>query len=166
MPLLRSSPPKFPTPIRFSPHADTWSHSLRAERRYADTPIHSYNPFATNSARHFSIASNALAASGPSAVTEIRAPVRISAVMMSMILTAEHVRPFDSSVMLLLKRIAQRTISLVGRACRPDGFVTHIVRRSLSVRESRALIAPQRLQSITPLLHHSIIKPKSRISGG
>jgi hypothetical protein len=46
-------------------------------------------------------------------------------------LIAEQRRPFASSVIALLKRIAQRTSSLVGRACRPVELVTCIFRLSL-----------------------------------
>jgi hypothetical protein len=104
-------------------------HIPRAPTRpLADTHIHS--PFAANSAKQRSMALSAFSASGPSAVTNNAAPVRMSAVMISMMLTAEQLRPFASSVMALLKRIAQRTISLVGRACRPVEFVTCILRVS------------------------------------
>jgi hypothetical protein len=46
-------------------------------------------------------------------------------------LMAEQSRPFASNVIALLKRIAQRTSSLVGRACRPVGLVTCIFRLTL-----------------------------------
>ena len=98
-------------------------------RRYAtpvDAPHH--NPFVANSAKQRSIALSAFSASGPSAVTNNSAPVRMSAVMISMMLTAEQLRPLASRVMALLKRMAHRTISLVGRAWRPVEFVTCILR--------------------------------------
>jgi hypothetical protein len=46
-------------------------------------------------------------------------------------LMAEQRRPLASSVIALLKRIAQRTSSLVGRACKPVGLVTCIFRLTL-----------------------------------
>jgi hypothetical protein len=63
-----------------------------------------------------------------------------------MMLTAEQLRPFASSVMALLKRIAQRTISLVGRACRPVEFVTCILRLSFFTE----LDAGGMMQSVEP----------------
>jgi hypothetical protein len=50
-----------------------------------------------------------------------------------MILMAEQVRPFASSVMALLKRIAQRTTSVVGRACKPVGLLTLSFRVNLTL---------------------------------
>jgi hypothetical protein len=53
--------------------------------------------------------------------------------MISMMLMAEQVLPFASSVMALLKRIAQRTTSVVGRACKPLGLVTWSFRVNLTL---------------------------------
>jgi hypothetical protein len=89
------------------------------------------SPFAVSSAKQRSIALSAFSASGPSAVTNSSAPERISAVMISMMLLAEQLRPLASKLISLLKRIAHRTISLVGRACRPVGLVTCILRLNL-----------------------------------
>jgi hypothetical protein len=105
----------------------------RPARWYAYSPISPqivthHNPFVANSAKQRSIALSAFSASGPSAVTNNSAPARMSAVMISMMLTAEQLRPLASTVMALLKRIAHRTISLVGRAWRPVEFVTCILR--------------------------------------
>lgn len=87
-----------------------------------------YKPCASSSARQISRACKAFSASGPTAVTTMSVPDRISAVMISIMLAAEQRRPFASIVISLLKRIAQRTIALVGRACRPLGLVTFKVR--------------------------------------
>jgi hypothetical protein len=45
-----------------------------------------------------------------------------------MMLIAEHLFPFASIVISLLKRIAQRTNSLTGRAWRPLSFEINILR--------------------------------------